>query len=95
MGGQWNDLMSDADKPNGNGGAAPPRNQLVLKLRLDPWHLEIGGVIDSDAVALAMLRQALDVYEARHRFAMAQEMAANLRQAAADAEVLKRLNLKG
>jgi hypothetical protein len=87
--------MDEQDTPNGNGQHALPHNELVLKLQLHPWHLHIGGTVQSDSVALAMLRQALGIYEARERFALAQDLAAQLKRAAADQALFKSISQKG
>jgi hypothetical protein len=80
---------------NGSGNGADRDtthvDRLVLTLQRYPWRLEVGGHCENDDVAVAMLQQALRVYEVRLRAANALDIARQMEQARRDEKIAREL----
>jgi hypothetical protein len=76
----------------GNGQSDLPVDHLIISVTFNPFHVHVAGRIESDALALAVLRQAVDLYEARIRAAHAQQLMQQMAQARRDQVVIESLN---
>lgn len=70
-----------------NGRGQDAQDHLVITLNRETWHVAIAGQVQSDALALAMLRQAVDCYEAKIRQAYAVQFMQEQREAARLAQI--------
>lgn len=57
---------------------------VVLTLKREPWALSVGGEVESIPVAMAMLTEALRVFEMQWRLGYAQEQQAVAKKNAED-----------
>lgn len=83
--------MDSEHKDEGNGVSKMHKDHLIISCTFGPWHVHIAGSVETDALALAMLRQALDYYEARVRAASAVAMMSEMNRAAQDKALLDSL----
>jgi hypothetical protein len=82
--------MANDNGDETNGHADEHKNQVVLTLTLEPWHLEVGGHVANLPLYRLMLLEALRVIETQLRLQDAAAVGQQIRDAAGVNEILRR-----